>query len=511
MPRLILLHEPFAGRQFTFGDGVVIGRGTYCDIRIEDSTVSRRHAEIARDGGGWRLTDLGSANGTTCDGLVLTAPVVLDDGTTIVFGEVAARFEAAREESAASAPHAHAGEAIPLELLIRASALSARRDAPERLLEEALDILEEGSRGAQARIALFVSRPGAHTLSLRASRPGGIAVGESLRALGEIALRHVDGFAGDRDALASAGVSSPAACACALPLRIGGETVGALAAEADGAGALGMAHVAILHVVASACASLLDAERSQLPERRVAERDLQLARRVQQHFLPQDALRIDGYRVAERYLPARVVGGDHYDFFRYADGRVGAIIADVSGKAVSAALVMARFGMGVRLLAGHAVHPVELLVSLNTLLLDELEPGMFVTAQALALDADTGAIEIANAGHPAPILRTAQGRVGELVVDPGAPLGADARTNFRAQRLTLDGGSVLLFYTDGLTDAEDIAGQALGLERVLATMAPATDATSLLDALQRTLDTHVGDTLPADDLTLVALSRDPAR
>lgn len=508
MPRLTLLHGPHAGRQFTFGEDVVIGRGTYCDIRIEDSTVSRRHAEIVRDGERWRLADLGSANGTTCDGLALTAPVFLDDGAALVFGEVPARFDAQRDAADDSAPQALAAAPIPSGLLMRASALPARKDPPERLLDEALDILQEALAGTPARIAVFVSRPGANPLALRASRPAGIAVASSLRALGEVALRHAEGFAGEHEALVAAGVKSPAACALALPLRIGGETIGALAAEADVAWAFGADRSALLHVVAGVCASLLDAQRSQLPERRVAERDLLLARRVQQHFLPRDAVRIPGYRVAETYMPARIVGGDHYDFFRYADGRVGMIIADVSGKAVSAALVMARFGMGVRLLASHASHPVEMLVSLNTLLVDELEPGMFVTAQALALDADGGEIEIANAGHPPPLLRTTNGRVAELEVDPGAPLGADARTNFRSQRIALGGGSALLFHTDGLTDAENIAGAALGLEPVLATMAHAIDAQSLLDAIQKTLDAHVGDALPADDLTLVALSRD---
>ncbi len=506
MPCLTLLHGPLAGRQFTFGENVVIGRGTYCDIRIEDSTVSRRHAEIVRDGDRWSLVDLGSANGTSCDGRTLSAPTLLDDGATMMFGEVGARFEAQREVPAATPDHVQA--ASQAEWLIRASALPARRDPPERLLEGALDILQDALAGAQARVALFVSRPGASALALRASRPAGMVVASSLRALGEISMRHADGFAGDHDTLVAAGVPSPATCAIAIPLRIGGETVGALAAEADVAGALGSEQRAILHVIAVVCATLLDAQRSQLPERRVAERDLLLARRVQQHFLPQDALRIPGYRFAETYLPARVVGGDHYDFFRYADGRTGAIIADVSGKAVSAALVMARFGMGVRLLASHASHPVELLVSLNTLLLDELEPGMFVTAQALALDVESGEIEIANAGHPAPILRTPEGRVGELAVDAGAPLGADARTHFRSQRLAFTAGSALLFYTDGLTDAENIASQALGLEPVLAVMARASDAQALLDAMQQTLDAHVGDALPADDLTLVALSRD---
>ena len=184
------------------------------------------------------------------------------------------------------------------------------------------------------------------------------------------------------------------------------------------------------------------------------------------------------------------------------------VIADVSGKAVSAALVMARFGMAVRLLANQASTPLDLLVTLNILLLDELEAGMFVTAQVIALDVDSGTLEIANAGHPPPMLRTADGHVEQLVLAPGAALGANAQTRFGSSTLTLAPGACLLLFTDGLDEAEDKDGEQFGIERAKAAMQRGGKAPAILAEINRQLDAFVGSAAAADDLTLLLLSRD---
>src|SRR5262249_38394501 len=159
------------------------------------------------------------------------------------------------------------------------------------------------------------------------------------------------------------------------------------------------------------------------PERAIEAHDLALARRIQQHFLPQSAPKIPGYRIADSYAAARVIGGDYYDFFQFRDGRHGIVIADVSGKAVSGALYMARLSVQVRVLARNLAGPEELLAGLNRKLNQELEPGMFVTMFAAAIEPQSGLLEFANAGHPVPLLRAPDGSIGELG-EPGAlPLG----------------------------------------------------------------------------------------
>jgi len=136
---------------------------------------------------------------------------------------------------------------------------------------------------------------------------------------------------------------------------------------------------------------------------------------------------------------------------------------------------------------------------------------MFVTAQIAALNPQTGEIEIANAGHPAPLLRAPDGAVTALKLEPGAPLGADARTLFVARRVTLGQGACLMLYTDGLDEAENESGTQFGIERACGILARNADAPSALGEINRELADFVGSAAPADDLTLLLLSRDGGR
>jgi serine phosphatase RsbU (regulator of sigma subunit) len=510
MPRLTITGGPLAGQQFSFTDSVVIGRGAYSDIRIDDPTVSRRHAEVhCGDDGIWRIHDLGSANGILHGGNPIRGELLIADRVELVIGEVAVEL-ATRD---LSEPGHGAGQAFPqlldrLELVAWISALPARREEPALLIEQILDAVLGGFDGC-IRVGLFVNRPGSATLTPYACRSEGPSEDwPSGAGIAQACLRHVDGVAGGGASLEPLGVTDPPAGILAAPVILAGETMGVVIAESERADTWNPMDRSIAKAIASVIAGLLEAERSSHPARRVAERDLLLARRVQQHFLPPSQIRVPGYQFAEAYVPARVVGGDHYDYFRFADDRIGMIIADVSGKAVSAALVMARFGMGVRLLASQAGNPMDLLVTLNVLLLDELEPGMFVTAQAIAIDPATGEVEIANAGHPLPLLRSASAEVTPLAIDPGAPLGADAQTRFGRQTATLEPGTCLLLYSDGLDEAENAEGVQFGLQRATAVMATAAGAADVLAGINQALAEFVGSAAAADDLTLLLVSRD---
>ncbi|MGB0134831.1 SpoIIE family protein phosphatase, partial [Dokdonella sp.] len=437
MPRLTITGGALAGQQFSFKESVVIGRGAYSDIRIDDPTVSRRHAEVrcGKDGI-WRIQDLGSANGILHGGSLIRGELLIESSVEIVIGEIPALLSTEDDDDPSDSSHAAFPELVDrLELLAWIAALPARSESPALLINEILDTVMDRFAGC-VRIGLFLSRPGSATLTPFACRgeteeqdwrPGAL--------LAKACLRHVDGLAGGHAALEPLGVADAPKGILAAPVIFSGETLGAIVAESERADTWNPMDRSIAKAIASVVAGLLQAERGSHPDRRIAERDLALARRVQQHFLPQSQLRLPGIRFAEAYVPARVVGGDHYDYFQFSDGRAGVVIADVSGKAVSAALVMARFGMGVRLLASQASNPVDLLVTLNVLLLDELEAGMFVTAQILAIDRQSGDFDIANAGHPRPLLRSNHGKVSELALQPGAPLGASAQTLFSSERI----------------------------------------------------------------------------
>ncbi|MEO7014375.1 MAG: SpoIIE family protein phosphatase [Dokdonella sp.] len=510
MPSLTITAGPLAGQQFSFSESAVIGRGAYADIRIDDSTVSRRHAEmICGNDGIWRIHDLGSANGILHRGQPLRGELRIEGSVELVIGEVAVTVTTLDT----AAPQKGAESSFPqlvdrIELLAWIAAVPARREGANLLITQVLDAIRDRFAGCE-RVSLFVTRPGSRKLVAYAQEHSVADAHHPISlALAQACLRHVDGVAGGAAAIEPLGVSDAPAGILAAPVILGGETLGVVVAESERADTWNPMDRSLAKGIASVLGGLLEAERGNHPDRRVAERDLLLARRVQQHFLPQNTVRLAGYQMVEAYVPARVVGGDHYDFFQFTDGRTGMVIADVSGKAVSAALVMARFGMAVRLLANQASTPLDLLVTLNILLLDELEAGMFVTAQVIALDVDSGTLEIANAGHPPPLLRTGDGHVEQLVLAPGAALGANAQTRFGSSTLTLAPGACLLLFTDGLDEAEDKDGEQFGIERAKAAMQRGGKAPAILAEINRQLDAFVGSAAAADDLTLLLLSRD---
>ncbi|MEZ5461157.1 SpoIIE family protein phosphatase [Dokdonella sp.] len=512
MPRLTITGGALAGQQFSFKESVVIGRGAYSDIRIDDPTVSRQHAEVScGDDGIWRIKDLGSANGILHGGSLIRGELLIENTVEIVIGEVAVQLSTEDEAEQPEPGRSAFPQLVDrLELLAWITALPARREDPAQLIDEILDTVMVRFDGC-VRVGLFVSRPGSSNLIAYACRSDNEEEDWSSSALlAKACLRHVDGVAGGQSALEPLGVADAPRGILAAPVIFSGETLGAIVAESEREDTWNPMDRSIAKAIGSVVAGLLEAERGSHPDRRVAERDLALARRVQQHFLPQSQLRLPGLQLAEAYVPARVVGGDHYDYFHFADGRAGLVIADVSGKAVSAALVMARFGMGVRLLASQASNPVDLLVTLNVLMLDELEAGMFVTAQIVAIGEQCGDLEIANAGHPRPLLRSRSGDVSEVALEPGAPLGANAQTRFSTERLQLEAGECLLLYSDGLDEAENEDAQSFGIERAFDAMAAAScaDAPAVLASINTALTDFVGNANATDDLTLLLLSRD---
>jgi phosphoserine phosphatase RsbU/P len=246
-----------------------------------------------------------------------------------------------------------------------------------------------------------------------------------------------------------------------------------------------------------------------LVQRDIFEHDLALARRLQRSFLPQSPPEVPGYALAVEYSPAAEVGGDLYDFFPLASGRIGLAIGDVSGKGVSGALLMARLTSVLRAAAARSEHPASVLEELNELVFAENDEGMFVTASFAVLDPATGCLEIANAGHLLPIVRHRDGRVGELKLPSGSALGVSRPLVAPAASWTMSPGDLVLFATDGLTEAANPRLQRFGNTRIIETMRrlanedPAQAINGLLGAARTFVADHGFD----DDLTLLCLTR----
>jgi serine phosphatase RsbU (regulator of sigma subunit) len=236
------------------------------------------------------------------------------------------------------------------------------------------------------------------------------------------------------------------------------------------------------------------------------EQELEVARLIQQNFLPKQLPELDGWRVAAYYRPARTVGGDFYDFIELPGGLIGLVVGDVTDKGVPAAMVMAATRSVLRAAAQRLLEPGTVLQRINETLCSEIPPNMFVTCLYGVLDPATGLLRYANAGHNLPIVESGGG-VSELRAT-GMPLGLMPGMSYEEKEATLAPGSSVLLYSDGLTEAHDPDREMFGTGRVRERLAAGRVADELIADLLAQLDRFTGsDSEQEDDITLVALHR----
>jgi len=187
------------------------------------------------------------------------------------------------------------------------------------------------------------------------------------------------------------------------------------------------------------------------------DQELQRAREIQQSLLPREIPQIPGFEVAGAWQPASTVSGDYYDVLQLGDHRLGICIADVVGKGVSAALLMANVQAAVRAFASDSESPAQVCGKVNRLLCDNIAAGKFVTFIYGILDGDTRTFRHCNAGHPNPILLS-DGSIRALK-QSGAVLGVFPDWTYEDSTVELRAGDRLFLFTDGITEASNSNGQ----------------------------------------------------
>jgi sigma-B regulation protein RsbU (phosphoserine phosphatase) len=192
--------------------------------------------------------------------------------------------------------------------------------------------------------------------------------------------------------------------------------------------------------------------------------EMQRAREIQQSLLPKEIPQLEGFEVAAAWRPAREVSGDYYDVFKLDEHRLGVCIADVVGKGVAAALLMANVQAAVRAYASSAENAAQLCTKVNRLLCENLATGKFVTFLYGVLNNETRTFDYCNAGNVCPVL-VSQGTVRSIAVG-GAVLGVFPEWQYESANLALGPGDRLLLVTDGITEASDAAEQEFGEEKL---------------------------------------------
>ncbi len=252
----------------------------------------------------------------------------------------------------------------------------------------------------------------------------------------------------------------------------------------------------------------------ELADRVVMKRDLEIAKDIQAWLLPGAPLQIPGYQIDYATRPANTVAGDYYDVILRpgrtpSEDRILFVVADVAGKSIPAAMLMATFQASLRTLSTSGVALAELVVALNRYACSNSAGGnRFTTAFLAELDAATGDVLYVNAGHNAPILRKKSGAIERLEAG-GIPVGILAESTYLVGTTRLERGDWLVIFTDGVVEAVNGQDEEYGeaaLVRLVDRHSGSTPA-ELLRSLLTELDEYVGNTPQHDDITCLLLKR----
>lgn len=398
----------------------------------------------------------------------------------------------------------HLGEAVKLEEVLT------------RILESLFDIFPQADRGI-----IVLREPNSDRLvpkALKQRNPNNEEVRLSRTILQNVitsgqAILSADAAADSRFDMSQSISRSPIrSMMCAPLIGIDGDAIGVL--QIDAATTMRQFTSSDLEILASVANQATVAVRNaQLMERAMAEeslkRELNVAHKVQQGLLPAMKPVVEGYEFFDYYSPARQLGGDYFDYVPLQGDHLAVILGDVSGKGISASLLMAKMSAEARYLL--AMHPDvnDAMFALNNTFCDDRWGDRFVTVITGILNSKTHDIELVNAGHVPPVLCRPDGTLDVLdQMSRGFPIGVLPDSTYQSTSIHLEPNETLFFFTDGATDGVNIEGTMFGMNRILECWRhfyPTVEeqGMSLVDAIQK----FVGNVPHADDICITGIRR----
>ncbi|HEX8456884.1 MAG TPA: SpoIIE family protein phosphatase [Pyrinomonadaceae bacterium] len=297
----------------------------------------------------------------------------------------------------------------------------------------------------------------------------------------------------------------------AVPLGVGERIFGMIYADSPLAEAkFSQDHLTVLTTLASVAAIRVENARlmEEDLERERFERELNLAREIQQRFQPSGAPNVAGYEMQGISFPCYEIGGDYYDFIERPDGRMVIALGDVSGKGTSAALLMSSLHA-----AMHAQIPAhktlgDTISAVNRYLAETIPFNRFITLFCAELDPLTGTLSFLNAGHNPPLIAHAGGSMEQLAAG-GIPLGIMPDALYREGRTQLHPGDALVIYSDGVSETQNAAGEEYGPVRLYNVVSRHLESTAagIRDKIEADLTKFAQGTPAGDDITLVIVKR----
>jgi phosphoserine phosphatase RsbU/P len=538
MAVLVAAKGPNAGQRFTLDDGgALIGRQPDVGVYLDSLSVSRRHARIVCQSGACFIEDLGSSNGTYVNGVRIAGRAPLTDHDELRIGPYTFHLHGdrpppspapdpiirARVDAAATNPTLFANNAAYKLQVVLAIARELGRALEldpvlGRLLDHLLHLFPQADRGMAVlcegdRLAVRAQRtrhdepradfPFSRTIVRRALDDGAGLLSEDVGRDGKVDLSAT---------LISLNLRS---FLCVPLIGWEGRRLGVIQLDCIRPGQVFRAEDLELLTAVCLQASVV-VENAALYAEHLREaqlrQELLFAREIQQAFLPTDfdPLGPEGPEIFARVQPAREVSGDLYDFFALPDGRLAFFLGDVSGKGMPAALFMIAVRTLIRHLAPSASGPAELLRRLNAALCADNPTNLYVTLAHGVYDPADGGVVLALGGHPAPLLRRADGRIETVAAKPGLMIGcAPVEPVYTDKALTLAPGETLILYTDGYTEAFAPDRRMFGVEGLCEVLGGARTPLPLRECAEETaaaVARFTGGELQ-DDQTLFLLRR----
>ena len=540
------------------GNTIVLGRNPDCGIVLEVSAVSRQHAQIHRIDNQFYVEDLNSRNGTFVNDRPVEGKRLLRENDRVQICDMVFAFHHGPPGGDPPEPEARdtgemsallvddgrntSGSTIMSKLNVASGSTGIRlsvrpemklkalieigrnlgnalglADVLPKLLDSLFSIFPQADRGFIVLKApdsgrlipkAVKHRRDEHEETIRISRT---IVNEVMNA-GE-AILSADAAADSRFEMAESIVDFQIRSMMCAPL-IGSESQALGVIQIDTLDQRNRFSRQDLDVLASvACQIAVAVENAQLHEtalrERALERELAVAHEVQQGFLPASPPQIDGYTFFDFYEPANQLGGDYYDYVTLPDGRLAVVLADVSGKGISAALLVAKLSAEIRYCLASWPTPAEAIARLNEEFCGTRWEDRFVTLVVCVLDPASHEVTIVNAGHMPPLLRSASGlRPAMDHSASGLPLGVESSLPYDESHLTLAPGDHLMAYTDGITEAMNQQNELYGTQRLWDQLEADVDGAAtlgwrIIDDVKR----FAGNRAQSDDMCLTCFGR----
>ena len=288
-----------------------------------------------------------------------------------------------------------------------------------------------------------------------------------------------------------------------IPLVHHGKLIGLLNTQHWETNAFSKHDIRLLKMLASHIAIALENSRLFELERKEKERmlrELKEASDIQSRLFPEKAPEIQNFNIEGMCEPCLEVGGDWFDYIQLPGGKIGVVLADVSGKGLGASLLMSSTRTIIRMIAMQEESPAKVLRKVNEILTVDIPPSRFITMVYAVIDPESRKVTIANAGHHHPIISTDK-TAEYLIIEAELPLGIKSH-HYKEYEFTLETGNKLFFYSDGVPEAMNAQKEFFGDERLVASL---NKQDANVSSLYNDVKNFVGDTKLSDDLTIVMI------